>query len=169
MWSHTQKLEAGKLYLLSGNLSAVSVALQIPYRTLVHWKNCDWWKDQQESLKSEANLQLSASLRKVAEKALMVTEDRLDKGNYQYDQKSGELIRIPVNIRDASRVAKELMEQHLDLEQKPDKKELESTIDDRLKKLADAFKAFAVGGTKTIEAVKTEYTVESDGTDSASS
>lgn len=168
-WSDSQKLEAAKLYLLTGNYAAVSAALQIPYDTLNRWKYANWWKDLMVQLKAEETIELSARLKKIAAKALDVTEERLENGNHQFDQKTGEIRRIPVNMKDAAKVAADLMTQHQKMEDKPVQQQIETTVNDRLAKLAEEFAKFA--NAKQVEAkkIETTYEVITDGVVSSSS
>ena len=72
-----------------------------------------------------------------------VTEDRLEKGNYQYDPKTSELVRVPVSLKDATKVANDMLERRDVIESKPMQEQIEKTVDDRLAKLAEQFKSFA--------------------------
>lgn len=170
IWSENQKMEAAKMFLLSGSYTTVSTALEIPYRTLMQWRQSEWWKKLTEEIKAEGRVELSARMRKIASRALDITEDRLDNGNFQLDQKSGEVIRIPVNMKDAAKVANDLLVQQQKLEDAPRVQQLQSTVDHRLAKLAEEFTKFAKQkNEKVIEAIKTEYIVENNGTNSRSS
>lgn len=142
-WSESQKIEAVTTFLALGNSTQTAAVLEIPLSTFNRWRYSDWWKKIEEELKAEEHLQLNARLKKVVSKALDVTEDRLINGNYQYDPKSGELIRVPVNLKDANKIANDMLTRQDILEEKPIKKEIEKTVDDRLAKLAEQFKAFA--------------------------
>ena len=151
-WSDSQRLEAAKLYILTGNYAAVSASLQIPYQTLNKWKYAQWWKDLMVQLKAEETIELSARMKQIAAKALDVTVDRLENGNHQFDQKTGEIRRIPVNMKDAAKVATDLMAQQQKLEDKPVQQQIETTVNDRLAKLAEEFAKFA--SAKQVEAVR---------------
>lgn len=151
-WSNSQRLEACKLYIVLGNMADVSRNLGIGYDTLNNWKKHQWWKDMYTTLKAEGDMELSARLRKIAARALDVTEDRLNNGNHQLDQKTGELVRVPVNMKDAAKVATDLMQQQSKIDDKPQQQQLEATIDSRLAALAEKFAAFA--GTKKNKVVE---------------
>jgi len=142
-WSDSQKLEAATTYLALGNGAQTAAVLDIPIQTFNRWKYTDWFKKIVEDLKSEDSLKLNARLTKLVSKALDVTEDRLDKGNYQYDPKTSELIRVPVSMKDAAKVANDMLERKDVIESKPQQEQIEKTVDDRLAKLAEQFKAFA--------------------------
>jgi uncharacterized protein YaaR (DUF327 family) len=136
-------LEAITTYLSLGNLSLTSRVLKIPEMTLREWKQKDWWKDMEIELKTQENIQLSARLQRIIESTLAATEDRLANGDYIYDMKSGQMVRKPVSMKDAHKVAMDLMERRDFLDnQKPQSVSLEQ-IDDKLDKLAEKFKAIS--------------------------
>jgi len=151
-WSESQKIEAVTTWLALGNLAQSAAVLDIPIATIKRWRYSDWWKKIEEDLRQEESLGLNARLKKVISKALDVTEDRLSNGNYQFNQKTGELVRVPVNIKDASRVANDMMNRSDIIEEKPIQQQIEKTVDDRLAKLAEDFKRFA-----TAKEVKSEH------------
>jgi len=142
-WSDSQKLEAATTYLALGNGAQTAAVLNIPLATFNRWRYTDWFKKMVEDLKMEDNLKLNARLTKLVSKALDVTEDRLDKGNYQYDPKTSELIRVPVSLKDAAKVANDMLERRDVIEAKPVQEQIEKTVDDRLAKLAEQFRSFA--------------------------
>lgn len=142
-WSESQKIEAVTTYLALGSATQTAGVLDIPLATLNRWRYADWWKKIEEDLKREENLHLNARLSKIVSKALDVTEDRLDKGNYQYDPKTSELIRVPVSLKDAAKVANDMLERKDIIEAKPMQEQIEKTVDDRLAKLAEQFRQFS--------------------------
>lgn len=120
LYSDAQKIEAAKLWLVTGNLTQTAAALSIDRNTLAKWKASQWWKDLIQELRTETKLTLSHKLRSIANKALAQVEDRLDNGDWFYDQKSGELRRKPVVLRDATRVAMDMTNTALKLAEDPD-------------------------------------------------
>ena len=153
-WSDKQKTEAIQSYLLLGNLSLTGRVLGIPEITLRKWKATPWWQEQIHELRTQERIELSARLKKIVNAAQTVVEDRLVNGNFQMDQKSGEVIRIPVNMKDAHKVAVDLMERQ-ELMEKTEKPELtDEGIDDKLLKLANKFADMA---TKRIEQKELEH------------
>jgi len=67
----------------------------------------------------------------------------LDLGDAQFDQRTGEIIRIPVKAHVALKITTELMTKKEKLLSNPVKEEVERTIDDRLLKLSEEFARFA--------------------------
>ena len=144
-WTQNQKLQAVSTYLMLGNMAETAVVTGIPLATLKIWKVTDWFKEYCLQLQSEDVQQMDANLKRVINKALKATEDRLDLGDAQFDQKTGEIIRIPVKAHVALKISTELMTKQQKLYDNPIKEEVERTIDDRLLKLSEEFARFASG------------------------
>lgn len=162
-WSDSQKLEAVTTYLSLGNLSLTSRVLKIPEMTLREWKQKEWWKDIEMELKVQDNIQLSSRLQKIVESTLAVTEDRLVYGDYIYDNRSGQMVRKPVSMRDAHKVAMDMMDRRDVLDNKKPVSVSIEQIDDKLKKLAAKFEEIAVGRKPEIIEVTDVIEVSSDG------
>lgn len=142
-YGDSNKLEAVKMYLATGNLTLVGASLDIPLSTLKLWKGSEWWNNLVKDLKTEDTIQLSQRLRKIAAKAMDVTMDRLENGDYFFNQKTGVLERKPVAMRDAHLVAIGHTDRALLLEKKPQDEESNEKTQDRLLQLAEAFAKFA--------------------------
>jgi transposase-like protein len=147
-YTDKEKLEAAKLYLITGNQAATAAALNIHKNTMNLWTHSQWFKDLMAQLKAESNIKLSNKLKSIAEKALNVTEDRLENGEFIYDQKTGELRRKPMNGRDAHKIATDFLEKSFEVDKKQDRDQNEEATAGRLEQLADAFAKFASKTTK---------------------
>lgn len=138
-WSDTQKVEAIQSYLLLGNLALTSRILGIPEITLRVWKTTDWWKDKVHEIKTQDRIVLSSRMKKIVDASLTVVEDRLVNGDFQFDQKTGQTVRKPVNLKDAHKVAVDLQDRQ-ELMEKTEKPETsDEGIETRLLKLAEKF------------------------------
>jgi len=163
-WSDSQKMEAIQSWLLLGNLALTSRILGIPEITLRVWKRTEWWNDMVTEIKSQERIQLSSRMKKIVDASLSVVEDRLVNGDFQFDQKSGEVIRKPVNMKDAHKVAIDLQDRQ-ELIEKADKPETtDDGIESRLLKLAEKFADMAtkrieqkVDEHRTIDVVDADY------------
>jgi transposase-like protein len=149
-WSDSQKMEAIQSYLLLGNLALTSRILGIPEITLRVWKTTQWWKDTVAEIKSQEKVELSAKMKKLVGASLAVVEDRLINGDFQFDQKTGEVIRKPVNMKDAHKVAMDMQERQdmLDKALSGEEDKGDDNVQNRLLKLAEQFAEMA---TKKIE------------------
>lgn len=141
-WSDKQKLEAVQSWLLLGNLALTSRVLNIPEVTLRVWKTTEWWKNAVDEIKLQDDIQMSARLKKIVDASLMAVEDRLINGDLMYDQKSGEMVRKQVNMRDAHKVAVDLMDKKQLLDKAATPAQEEQKDEDRLLKLAEKFADF---------------------------
>lgn len=138
-----RKLEAVKLWLLTGNLVHTAAALSIPHPTLRQWRYSDWWRELVEELKSEENIQLNNRLKKIAEKSMEVVEDRLENGDWIIDKKTGKAVRKPVNLRDTTLTFNSLHDRRQRLLDKPVERSDNKQVIDRLQALAAKFEEIA--------------------------
>lgn len=156
-WSDKQKLEAVQSWLVLGNMSLVSRILGIPRITLQVWRATNWWNELVEELKVQEKIELSNKMKKIVEAAHAVVEDRLINGDAVLNQKTGAIVRKPVNMKDAHRVAVDLLNQR-DAVEKATKgvSDLTEGSTDKLEALANKFAEFAVKGlTKQINQQRT--------------
>lgn len=142
-WGDAQKLEAVQFYLMCGSVKGTAAALRIPKPTLVMWRASAWWKDLEAELKLQDELQLSARLKKIAEKSFAVVEDRLEHGNFIFDQKTGEVRRLPVSLKDAHKVALDVVQQREHISTRQVEKANDGQIMQKLEQLAESFAAMA--------------------------
>lgn len=150
-WSDSQKLEAVQTYLMLGSVRMTSAALKIPEVTLKLWRSSAWWKDLESELKIQDELQLSTRLKKIAEKSFAAVEDRLEHGNFVFDQKTGKIRRIPVNLKDAHKVAIESIQQQELIANKHVEVANDGQVLDKLEQLAAKFAEMATDKFKQIQ------------------
>lgn len=142
-WSDQQKLEAVKSWLVLGNMCMVSRLHSIPRITLQVWKTTNWWKELVEELKLQERIELSSKMKQMIDAAHTVVADRLANGDHILDQKTGQIVRKPVNMKDAHKVAVDLLNQRDLVEKatKPVGDQEQNT--DKLELLAERFASFA--------------------------
>ena len=150
-WSDSQKLEAVQTYLMLGSVRMTSAALKIPEITIKVWRASTWWKDLESELKIQDELQLSTRLKKIAEKSFAAVEDRLEHGNFVFDQKTGKIRRIPVNLKDAHKVAVDSVQQQELIARKHVEVANDGQIMDKLEQLANKFAEMATDKFKQIK------------------
>ena len=157
-WSDNQKLEAVQTYLVLGNARLTAGALKIPLETIYDWKSRSWWKELEEELRLTDELQLSAKLQKITAKSLDAVEDRLEHGNWVYDQKTGGLRRIPAPLKDVHKVALDSVSQRDIILKRKDTTINDGQVEDKLEKLAERFAEIAANKIKNL--ADQERTVE---------
>lgn len=149
MYTEKQRLEAVQTYAVTGNMALTGAMLKIDVGTLHGWKRQPWWKEFEDNLRLEDNIEISGRLRKIMSKTLDVVEDRLENGDYVYDQKSGSMRRKPVSMRDAAKVFSDSTTERQTLLDKTSSSESVEAVGDKLLKLADKFAMLA--GKRTLE------------------
>lgn len=147
-WSDSQKLEAVQTYLALGNLVLTSSVLKIPEFTLRSWKQKDWWKEIEQELSVQDDIQLSSRLKRIIDTTLTAAEDRIKNGDWVYNNKDGCLMRKPVNLRDVHKVTMDLVDKREHLAGKTPQNIANEAIDDRLLKLAEKFAQIANNNSK---------------------
>lgn len=152
-WSDNQKINAVTTYLASGNMSLTSVATEIPLATLTRWKVTPWFKEMVEQIRAEENLVLDAKLSKVVNKSVDALLDRVENGDFQFDQKTGSIVRVQIKARDASKITTDMIDRRQLLQGRQLEKKDSSKVEDRLLKLAEEFSRFALAKKIQVEVI----------------
>jgi hypothetical protein len=108
-WPKEKKLQAVAQYLALGNMKLVEATTGVSHTLLRQWKMQPWWKEFETEIRNTENLKLDNKLTAIVERSLEAVADRLDNGEQVYNQKTGELFRKPVNMKDAARVSVDLL------------------------------------------------------------
>ena len=149
MWPQTKKTEAVLTWLTCGNLTQTAALIGVGLPTVKHWRKQPWWTEAVNDFRDDDKTELDARYQKIIRKALDVVDDRLENGNFQMDQKTGKIVRVPVSISDSHRVMTDLVAQQQNLrdDKKQDVAAVES-VNDKLIKLASQFAEMALGNNK---------------------
>ena len=140
-----KKWEVVTAYLALGNMQAVALATGVAAATIRTWKTQDWWKELEGIIKEEEGTEQSVKLRQIVDKTLTIVADRLENGDFQYDPKTGGLIRRPVLLRDAGKVGMDVWSRKQVLDDLKIQKLKQPSIEDSLKKIAEEFARIARG------------------------
>jgi hypothetical protein len=135
-----KKYSVVAVYLQNGSLRETEAKTGVPAATLEKWRKDSWWPDLVNQIKTADATKLDNKLSRIIAKSLDVVEDRLENGDLVMNNKTGELVRRPVPLREASKAASELMQrQHQNNKLLVDNTIREQTIDETLKFLAGEF------------------------------
>jgi hypothetical protein len=132
-------------YLTLGNATLVQGMTGIPAQTIRFWKMQPWWREIEAQIREEDNLTQSVKLKKIVDKTLDLVLDRVENGDFQYDPKSGKLVRRPVLLRDAGKVGVSMMERRDMLQMIQVQKLKQPSVEESLKKIAETFANIAKG------------------------
>lgn len=98
-FSMDRKVEACTLYAVYGSIEEVAKLTDIPDNHIRAWKQEPWWLDLTKQIYVEQNESLGANISKVLDKSLEHLADRLDNGDYVFNQKLGKVQRIQVSAK----------------------------------------------------------------------
>ena len=110
MWSEKKKLETVTTYLALGNLNETARVVNVPIATLRTWKSSPWWKELVESIQSGEGQRTDNKMSKIIDRALDLIVERMESGDYQYDQKTGRMVKVPLKARDLERISSGLFD-----------------------------------------------------------
>lgn len=141
-WKHAKKIEVVTTYLALGNAPLTSGVTGVPSQTIKQWKMQPWWNELVDQIRIDENTQTDAKLTKIIDRALDVVADRITEGDFQYDPKTGQLMRVPVKMRDAHAVSSDLIDRRELIRKAPKEAIAQATVSDHLMKLAEQFASF---------------------------
>ena len=148
-WPERKKIEVVTAVMSTGSIPIAAGMTGVPIETIRTWRKMPWYKEMEQTIKDEDNQELDSKFSKIIKKTLDVVEDRLENGNFQFDQKTGKIIRIPVGLRDTHRVMTDLVDKRKVIRNEPITTSAGEGVNDRLVKLASQFAEFALGQKST--------------------
>lgn len=138
-------------------MSETSRVCNVPLITCKKWKASDWWTNLVNDIQSGDGQKSDNKMSKAIDKALDLIMTRMEEGDYQYDQKTGRLVKVPLKARDLERVASGLFDKRQLIRKQPTSiKQSDLNQKDRLVQLAEQFAVFA-GQKIAKEKVVNEY------------
>lgn len=140
VWSWSDKTEAAKKYMLLGNMRLVSELTGISYNTLCDWRKQDWWTTLIDEIKAAQKAKRGNKMSQVIDESLEIIHDRIINGDFILNNKTGEIQRKPVSLRDVGNLANQLLTRQAQLEELSAKMEhSKETVQETLKTLAKEF------------------------------
>lgn len=135
-----KRMEVVGRYMLLGNLRLVSEQTGVHYNTLVEWKKSEWWPEVVAQLRQEKKSKQNANITKLIEQSLDVMADRLENGDYVLNNKTGQVVRKPVGVKEATTIAHQLLQRQTAIEELENKMaRSEDTVQETLSLLAKEF------------------------------
>lgn len=154
-----EKADAAQRYMLNGNMRLVSEMTGIPYQTLCDWKKSEWWGSMMDEIRLMRKAKTGTKLNDIVSTSLELLQDRLENGDWVLNNKTGEMTRRPVSLRDAAGMTNALMTRQLQMEELAERMEhRKETVQETLNMLAREFtkmnKQIAKQSATTIEYVE---------------
>ena len=154
-----KRIELISRWLALGNMRQAAAMCNIDYELCKRWKREPWFGDMVAEIQAARKTKVDNKLNKIIDKALDLIEDRLDNGDFVHNQKTGEVYRKQVSLKEARGAANDLMQRQvalskLEIEQKSS--DNAATIADQLTFLKQQFAAFNTN--RTVDVVPSEKT-----------
>ena len=111
-----QKVDIVAQYMATGNLRQVARLNNMHYNMLVNWKREPWWGKVEKEIKLQKKAERKSKVDRIVNKALDAVEDRIDNGDFVYDQKTGEILRKPVSLKEVRGVANDMLQRQIDVD-----------------------------------------------------
>ena len=138
-WTYDTKLTVCELILSTQNHRMVAEITEVPLETIRDWKKQEWWPSIVEEVQKIRRAELNSRLSKIVDSALSKIEDRLEHGDYVLNNKTGEIMRKPVSLKDANAVAKDILGQQISMNRVEAEVKVETDAKELLKNLANEF------------------------------
>jgi len=158
-WKEEKRIEAVTTYLSTGNQMEVSRLTGVPIKTINQWKSSDWWKEMEKKIRSEEEQQLDAKLTKVIDKTLAKLMDSIENGDHIYDQRTGQIKRVPAKLRDLNTAFNTILDKRQLIRKQPTKIVEQTNTATQLQNLADQFAKFVQ---KTLPEPEPMHYIEGD-------
>lgn len=139
------KMTVVQQWLVLGNIKLVSANTDVPIPTIKYWRGEPWWKDYENEIRAGRRFEVDKKLSNIIDKAFDIMSDRLEYGDFVFDQVKGEVVRRPVGFKDANNAATSLLQRQQVLEQQNSEdynKDATKSIQDQLALLANEFAKF---------------------------
>ena len=141
-WKETKRIEAVTTYLSTGNLTETGRLTGVPLKTLEQWKYSDWWKEMEKKIRSDEEQHLDAKLTKIIDKTLEKLVDSIENGEHIYDQRTGQIKRMPAKMRDLNNAFNTILDKRQLIRKQPTKIVEQTNTATQLQNLADQFAKF---------------------------
>ena len=137
VYTWAEKAEAAKKYMLLGNMRLVSELTGVPYNTLHDWRKQEWWGTLLEEIKAAQKAKRNNKLNEVIDESIELITDRIRNGDWVLNNKTGEVQRRPVSLRDIGNLTNQLITRQVQME------EINSRMDHQKETVQETLKALA--------------------------
>jgi hypothetical protein len=140
-----KRIEVVTKWLAIGNMRKVADLTGVSYQLCRMWKQEKWWQEIVDEVQASRHNQVNTKLSKIVDKSLAMIQDRLTNGDFIFNNKTGTVERKEVSLKDATKVATDLLTRQAVLqkqEQDQTVQQTAGTIKDQLAMLALEFAKF---------------------------
>lgn len=108
-WPMEKKIEVVSQFLVLGNMKLVAATTGVSHDLIRQWKGQPWWRELEAEIRQSQNIEMDTKLSKIVDKSLDAVLDRIENGDFFYDQKTGEIKRRQAPLRDIHRVSVDMI------------------------------------------------------------
>lgn len=108
-YSTEKRIEVVTQYLALGNMRLVAELTGVSHQLCRMWKREKWWADMVAEVKATRVNVIDTKLSKIVDLSLETIADRLENGDPFFNQKSGKVERKEVSLKDATKVATDVL------------------------------------------------------------
>jgi len=108
-WPMEKKIEVVSQFLVLGNMKIVAATTGVSYDLIRQWKLLPWWRDLEAEIRQTQNIEMDTKLSRIVDKSLDAVLDRVENGEFFYDNKAGQIKRKPAALRDVARVSVDMI------------------------------------------------------------
>ena len=148
------RIEAVALFAAIGNVAEVARIMDMNAATLRSWKTTEWWELMMRRVHNEKDEELDTKFTKIVDKAIDEINDRLENGEFIYNARTGETVRVKPKMRDVAMVAATNLDKRQLLRGQPTSRTEKIDVKDSLTRLANEFAKFTQARDVTPEAVE---------------
>jgi hypothetical protein len=144
IYPEEMRIKAVTIYAATGNFATTADLCKVPEHTVRYWRKQEWFQVLLMEIREENNEAIDAKFTDIVESAIEQISDRVKNGDFRISKK-GEVVRVPVGVRDLSLVAAINIDKRQLLRGLPTSRteKIEGPNVDKLAVLAEAFEALA--------------------------
>ena len=138
--SEKDRIRAATVYAVTGSAARTEEITGIPSGTIRQWKTQEWWPQIIDRIHQEKDDELSVKFTDIVDKTIEQINDRIEKGDYLYDNKTGELVRKPMGGKELGIVTSIFVDKRELLRGKRKIQMDQQSIKDKLDQIAQALR-----------------------------
>lgn len=144
-YSDEKKIEVVAIYLSTQSRQETANVSGVPLQTVNSWIKSKWWDTACTKVRTLDKSKKLSKISRIVNQALDLVADRIENGDYIYDQRSGEVKRVPMSSKNAITASSTMIDRFLLLNKSFEDVDERKDTHEKLNQLADAFTKFAQG------------------------
>lgn len=140
--SEEDRIRAATVYAATGSCVRTSEITSIPAGTIRQWRTQEWWPQIIDRIQSEEDDELDVKFTNIVKKSVDQINERIDNGDFFFDQKAGEAVKVPVKAKDLGVIASIFMDKRDLIRRKAKSNVEEASTRELLNQIANTVRDF---------------------------